>query len=133
VADRVELETALRNARGILGLGESVPARSYLVRRLDRSGEYYYLLVFVAPDGSISIAAANAHSGAVESSASGLTYAPEFDASAILRQAGVGATDPELVWQPGSLSRSPLYPFWAVRLGAAVRYVDWNGTVSPNP
>jgi hypothetical protein len=97
---------------------------------LDRSGEVYYLVVFGEPGRTIAVAAVNGASGDIESWArsSGAREHLEVDEAQARRLCRAPASaNAELIWKPGRLSRSPLYPIWEVRAGRDVCYVDQQG------
>jgi hypothetical protein len=127
-------ETAVARARGALGLPASVTGRAWRTRRLDRPGDAYYLVVFGPEDAAVAVAAVDARSGEVQSSARlpGAAPLPVVDAARALELAGVGdGAQAELVWRPCRASRSPLYPLWEVRSGADPVYVDQQGKLWP--
>ena len=103
------------------------------MRRLDRSDEYYYLIVFGEPHATLAVAAVNAATGDVENWARSGGHRAHLstDASAARRLAALDeSAHAELVWQPGPQTRSPLYPLWEVRgLAGRTRYVDQQGNV----
>ena len=42
------------------GTSSSAPAQAYSVRRLDREGEFYYLVLFGEPQATVAVATVNA-------------------------------------------------------------------------
>ena len=51
---------AAATARREIGLDDSVPGRAWLVRRLDRPGDAYYLVVFGDDNAAVAVAAVGA-------------------------------------------------------------------------
>jgi hypothetical protein len=126
----VEQAEAIARARQTIGVDDRAAARAYRVRRLDRSGEFYYLVVFGGPGMTIAVAAVNGASGDIESWArsSGAREHLEVDEVQARRLCRATASaSAELVWKPGRVSRSPLYPVWEVRAGREVCYIDQQG------
>ena len=127
---QVEQAEAVARARQTIGIDARATARAYRVRRLDRSGEFYYLVVFGGPGLTIAVAAVNGASGDIESWArsSGAREHLEVDEAQARRLCRATASaSAELVWRPGRVSRSPLYPVWEVRAGREVCYIDQQG------
>jgi hypothetical protein len=123
---------AVATARRELGLDDNVPGRAWPVRRLDRPGDVYYLVVFGDDNAAVAVAAVGAQSGEMRNSARVQGVRPHLtvdDARAAeLAGAGAGARI-ELVWRPSPASRSPLYPLWLVQTGRGEVYVDQQGAL----
>lgn len=125
-------EWSIAAAREALGLGSGVGARAWLVRRFDRPGERYMLVVFGDEDASVGVAAVDADTGRVLAQATlpgagAHTVIAEDEAVA---RAGAAAGAPAaLVWAPSMASRSMFYPLWQVEGPAGAVFVDFSGTV----
>lgn len=117
-------EEAVRRAKDALGAGASTPAHALAVRRLDRSGEMYYLVEIGDPGAAVGVAMVDAGSGeiGVRAALPGTQAHLMVDAAAAEELAG--GTGAECVWMPCRASRSPLYPLWEVKTARGVRYVD---------
>lgn len=130
-------EEAIASARSGLGLDPRAGARAWHVRRLDRDGAAYYLVVFGEEDAAVAVATVDAAAGRVESSARLPGGGPHLvvGRARALELAGLGAASrAELVWRPCRASYSPLYPLWEVTgAGGARRFVDQQGGVWPSP
>ncbi len=128
-------EEAITRARAATGVQQAVPARAWRVRRLDRTNDSYYLVVFGEDDAAVAVAAVGAAQGEIRSSASLPGHGPHLNVSMqeAAKRAGLGdAAQTELVWQPSAASRSPFYPVWEVRTPDRVVYVDQQGSVWPD-
>ena len=122
------VERAVELARAAAGVGPAVEGRALRVRRLDRPGTQYYLVLL----GEEAVAAVDVDGGAVLSWAavSGLHLVVDEDEARQLAGAR-DLTQPQLVWRSSAESRSPLYPLWEVRLGESSVYVDQQRSVWP--
>jgi hypothetical protein len=97
------------------------------VTRLDQPAAAYYLVELDENDTLVALATIDAQDANLRSSARLTTSRPHLkvDRQKALELAQLGAlAQASLVWMPCQMSRSPLYPFWEVRMGATVRYVD---------
>ncbi len=111
------IEAAIERAREALSPGAEAPARAAYVRRLDRPGAGYYLVVFGPGEAVSGVAAVDGASGEV------LSYAT-------LSGAGPQLTRPEpaeLVWKPCRASFSMLSPFWEARTPEGITWIDQQG------
>ena len=117
---------ALEIARAAAGVAPDVEGRALPVRRLDRPGGYYLVLL----DGE-AVAAVDVDRGEAMSWAVAERPHLAVDEDEARRLAGAGpAAQVELVWRSSAESRSPLYPIWALQLGDTTVYVDQQGGVS---
>lgn len=123
-------------ARLALGLPSDVPARGWIVWRPSSQVASHYLIEFGEPQAVIAVAAVDAETGELQSSArlpgSGQhMVVSDRDALALARLPDGRA---RLVWSPSRQTASPLYPIWEVlpaeEMGDAV-YVDMSGRVWP--
>jgi hypothetical protein len=124
---------AIATARAGGELDDEVPARAWPVRRLDRPGDSYFLVLFGEDDATVAVATVSADGDSVQSMATlrGETGHFTVDAAAARALAGADADAPAaLVWRPCRASRSPFYPLWEVAGQAGPVYVDHAGTVS---
>ena len=128
-------DDAIARARARTGVEAFVPAGAWLVRRLDRPGECYYLVVLGEDHAAIALATVGAAQGEIQ------TWAklPGQNPHAILKEreaierAGVSEdVKAELVWKPCRATRSPLYPLWEIRTATTTLYVDQQGIVWPD-
>lgn len=118
---------AVEIARTAAGVLPEVEGRALRVRRLDRPGEYYLVLLHGKAVAAVDVDRGETLSWA-ETGHSHLAVG-EDEARAL---AGLGpVADAELVWRSSAESRSPLYPIWAVRAAGATVYVDQQGGVWP--
>jgi hypothetical protein len=118
-------EKALEIARAATGVAPAVEGRALRVRRLDRPGEYYLVVL----DGE-AVAAVDVDRGETLSWAATERRHLAVEEDDARRLAAAGPTaQAELVWRSSAESRSPLYPIWAVSLGDSTVYVDQEGGV----
>jgi hypothetical protein len=124
----LELRDEIERARKAIGLVEGISTRAYRVERLDHPGQSYLLLVFGENQATKALAILNGVNGDLESwSRTSSTAEPiVLDRSEALHSAGAPPNSiAKLVWRPSRASRSPFYPFWAIRAeGGRIRYVD---------
>src|ERR1700749_2773688 len=121
---------AVGRARSGLGLDARERARTERVRRLDRPGESYYLVLFGADDATSAVAAVETAGGEVSSSARLAASGAHMSVGRerALKLAGLGRdARAELVWTPCRATRSQLYPLWEVSAGGARVFVDQQG------
>lgn len=128
-------EQRIATAREALGLGPGPVARTWLVRRFDRPGESYMLVVFGDEGASVGVAAVDAGTGRVLAQAAlpgaGVHRVIAED-EAVARAGAVAGAPAALVWAPSMASRSMFYPLWQVEGPAGVVFVDFSGTVWPD-
>jgi hypothetical protein len=128
----IAADEGISHARTQLKLEPQIPARAWRVQRLDRPGKAYYVIVFGDSRKAVAVAAVDAGSGEVLTSAALPGTGPHFtvDADKAVQKAALkkGARA-ELVWRPCRFSLSPLYPFWQVRSKTKTVYVDQRGVV----
>lgn len=125
----------IARARVGMNLDASVPVRAWRVRRLDRPGDDYELVVFGEDYAAVGVAVVGATRGDVWTWAALPGHGPhlELDGHEAAVRAGCSeASQTELVWQPCRASQSPLYPLWEVRgAGGKPVYVNQSGVVWP--
>jgi hypothetical protein len=124
-------EEAIAQARAALKLDQTIPARAWHTRRLDRPARPYYLVIFGA-EQAVGVAAVDATSGEIQAMARlpGSTSHPMLTAGqAMAVVTGDQPAVAQLVWQPCYASRSLLYPLWEVRAAGERVYVDQQGKV----
>jgi hypothetical protein len=129
-------QDAVARVRAAVGASESVEGRAWRVRRLDRPGESYYLVVLGAEDASVAVGTVDATTGEVGSWARLEGCGTHLTVDGARARALAGAderADAELVWRPSPVTKSPLYPVWEVVLPSRLAYVDQAGTVRPDP
>jgi hypothetical protein len=126
-------EEAVSRAREAAGVEEGVPGRAFHVRRLDRMGDAYYLVVFGEEGAAVAVATVGAASGEVGSSAELHGTGPHLEVDeARARELAGGGDDAatELVWRPSVVTKSALYPVWQVWLPDGLVYVSQSGEVT---
>jgi hypothetical protein len=118
----------IERARAALGADPGTPGRSWLVRRLDRAGADYHLVV-LGPIGATSGLAAVDLAGEVTISARlpGMVEHLTIDEATVRATVGNADSSPELVYAPSDHTRSPLYPVWRVSTPDGLHYVDLQG------
>jgi hypothetical protein len=128
-------ERSIAAAREALGLGPGVRARAWLVRRFDRPGESYMLVVFGDEGASVGVAAVDAGTGWVLAQAAlpgtGAHWVIAED-EAVARAGAAAGAHAALVWAPSMASRSMFYPVCQVDGPAGAVFVDFSGTVWPD-
>ncbi|HJQ34949.1 MAG TPA: hypothetical protein VJ866_22560 [Pyrinomonadaceae bacterium] len=125
-------EEAVAAARRELGLDGGAAGSALRVRRLDREGAAYYLVMFGDDHATVAVAALDADDGRLESAARlpGRTAHLSVGRERARELAGLGQTArAELVWAPCRATRSQLYPLWEVSDGGARVFVDQRGGV----
>jgi hypothetical protein len=131
---RLTGDEASEGARVALGLDSSVPAFAWPVDRLDAPGGSYYLVLFGPLEASVAVAAVDAATGDVLTSArlsGSVPHLPLSKQEAAERAGLPTESVTRLVWQPSRQSRSLLYPLWEVRRGSRIAYVDRHGSRWP--
>lgn len=129
-------DDAVASVRAAVGAPNGVAGRAWLVRRLDRPGETYYLVVLGDEGSSVAVGTVNPVTGDVGSSASLPGRHPHLEVDAVQARALAGAdetAEAELVWRPSPVSKSPLYPVWEVALPSGAAYVDQARSVRNDP
>jgi len=129
-------DDAVARVRAAVGAANGIAGRAWPVRRLDRSGERYYLVVLGDEGASVVVGTVNAVTGDVGSSASLPGRGPHLEVDAVRARALAGAGETagaELVCRPSLVSKSPLYPVWEVALPSGPAYVDQAGSVRRDP
>jgi hypothetical protein len=102
------------------GVEPSGAPRAYPVRRLDRPDSTYYLVLLEDAVAAVDVESDHVLSWAKAARPTLVVDRDRArDLAALGQEAAVG-----LVWQSSVASRSPLYPFWEVRRGEEVVYVD---------
>jgi hypothetical protein len=122
--------------RAAVGVVSGVAGRAWPVRRLDRSGETYYLVVLGEERASVAVGTVDAATGEVGSSARLPGHGPHLEVDEVRARALASAGETagaELVWRPSAVSKSPLYPVWEVTLPSGTAYVDQAGSVRRDP
>ena len=124
---------------------------AYLVQRLDRQDEFYYLIEMHRDGRPTAIVRGHGLDGTFQGALSLANVAQPpiisaADAEAAARQAVIDRRDgrgrvvlrdgafcfyPTLVWRPCMESRSPYYPFHQITVGADTFYVGYDGRVYP--
>jgi hypothetical protein len=128
----ITAEQAIAIARAKIHADAAVPARAWQVRRLDRVGESYYLVVFGDEHSSTGVVAVGAAQGEIQTWASLPGQGPHLrlDSAAAIQRAGLAdATSAQMVWKPCRATRSPLYPLWEIQGITKTVYLDQQGTL----
>jgi hypothetical protein len=129
-------DDAVARVRAAVSAADGVAGHAWPVRRLDRPGETYYLVVLGDEHASVAVGTVSAATGEVGSSAHlpGAGAHLAIDAERAKALAGADeAARAELVWRPSLVSKSPLYPVWEVTLPTGAVYVDQAGSVRHDP
>ena len=124
-------ETAREIARAEIGMPPETAGEAWLVHRLDRPDDDYWLLA-LGGETQAAAAAVDAADGRLMSWANigqpeGLRLLPALEAAALSGQPGAQTT--RLVWRPCQASYSPLYPLWEVESAERTVYVNQQGQV----
>ena len=118
-------------ARG--ALGQDAPSEAWLVTGSGSGRRPYYLVVLGPPERSTGVAIVDSITGEVTHRAKlpGTQRHVQVDQDRARSLAHASHDDrAELIWSPGDISMSPLYPFWAVQVsGGRTVYVDQAGGV----
>ncbi|HEY5750633.1 MAG TPA: hypothetical protein VIU12_31440 [Chryseolinea sp.] len=124
---------AINKSRDILGLDKSVPSVAYKVINLHNPGGDYYIVIFGERNASVAIAAVDGQDLTIKTSATlkgTNAHLPVDRNQAIDLAGGKEVYSLDLVWKPGKLSRSPLYPIWRVHTSNGIKYVGQTGELS---
>ena len=103
------------------------PGRAFHVRRLDRPGDAYFLVILGEEGAAMTVAAVGELDGEIRTSArlKGDVAHMTVDKEQALELARLWDTpEAELVWRPCQASMSPLYPIWEVKSASGTLYVD---------
>jgi hypothetical protein len=117
---------AIVRARRALGFGDTIQSRGWLVHRLDRPNQSYFLVELGGENTPDAVATVDSISGEVTHSAR-LPHPSRLKTPQELLGENLGAPDVTLVWQPCDASRSPLYPLWQIRTKDDLFYLDQSG------
>jgi hypothetical protein len=129
-------DDAVARVRAAVDAPNGIAGRASPVRRLDRPGETYYLVVLGEDGASVAVGTVNAVTGDVGSSALLPGRGPHLEVDEVRARVLAGAdrmASAELVWRPSVVSKSPLYPVWKVALPSGPLYVDQGGSVRADP
>lgn len=121
-----DVDAAVALARATVGVDESVPARTFPVRRLDRDGTYA-LVQLGEPEKPGWVVAVDVEQGDVMTWAaneSGESTAPTRAPPEL------SSGEAEWVWRPSRLSPSPLYPLLRITNDEGELFIDLSGAVS---
>ncbi|MFT3910637.1 MAG: hypothetical protein QM737_14520 [Ferruginibacter sp.] len=127
---------AIESARKFFDLLPSVPAYAYRVINLSNEGFDYYLVIFGKTDASIAIAAIGTTKGDIRISARlpGTSAHLTINKNRALELCNSdNNVTAEMVWEPGNLSRSPLYPIWKIYTSPKEKYINQQGIISGKP
>ena len=128
-------EDAVCRARAKVNADANVPARAWLVRRLDRPDEFYYLVVLGEVHAAVAVVIVGADRGEIQNWATLPGQNPHLaiEEGEAIERAGLSPdVKAELVWKPCRSSYSPLYPLSEIRAATRTVYVDQQGGVWPN-
>ena len=130
----ITFEEAIASARAEMGLDTSVAGHAWRIRRLDRPGDAYFLVVLGEAQAAVAVVTVGMHAGEIVASARLPGTGPHLavDAGEALQLARLGENArAEMVWRPCRASLSPLYPLWEVRTDLETVYVDQQSKVWP--
>jgi hypothetical protein len=128
----VSEDDAVARLRAAVDASDSVEGRAWRVRRLDRPGEAYYLVVLGDDNASVAVGTVGAMTGDIGSWAQLAGHGPHLAVDLARARALAGADESaagELVWRPSPASKSPLYPVWEITLPSGAVYVDQTESV----
>ena len=150
LANRMDPQGAIEGARrGIARYGlqddfaDASPREPYLVQRIDRSFDFYFLVPFDHGDGTSSVARVDASTGAYLGARlrqAGYRFHAFEDVLPALRDTSTDDIDfsspgltihRTLVWRPSRESPSPYDPFYRLYTGVSEAYVDRNLRIHP--
>lgn len=126
---------AIELSRKYFDLEEFVPASIWRVTNLNNQANNYFLVVFGESNASVAVATVGISNGEIGNSARLLANAPHLNVTkerALIISTSDENVSIELVWKPGNLSFSPLYPIWKVNLPSGSLYINQAGIVSDN-
>jgi hypothetical protein len=124
---------AILISRIFFDLQESVLASVLRVKNLRNRNQDYFLVIFGEKNATVAVAAVGCEKGEIKVSARLSGNLPHLNISKekALELCKANENVPiEMVWAPGALSRSPLYPIWKVNLTSGVKYVNQEGEIS---
>ena len=114
------------------------PASPFLVERLDKPGNAYYLIPWVVTEGVVFLANVDAVSGVMlgvttfpRPVSSPLVTPDEAVNLAVQKFPRRAFGKPRLVWQPCRESTSPTRPFYQILSDEGTLYVDMDGSILP--
>ncbi len=126
----ITAEEAANIAQKAAQINYSEKTQSWLVQRLDKEGNNYYLIVCFKNNKPSFIATINATTGALMSSAPLTNNAIPITidkSEALHRTNSPNNAQIDLVWSPSKISLSSLYPFWRVITPQGICYIDQQG------
>lgn len=121
-----DVEAAVTLARATVGVDESVPAKTFPVRRLDRDSTYV-LVQLGEPEQPGWVVAVDVDQREV------MTWAANESGESMVptsRPPALSAGEPEWVWRPSRSSPSPLYPLQRISNSEGEWFIDLAGVVS---
>jgi hypothetical protein len=121
-----DLEAAVALARAAVGVDESVPAKTFPVRRLDRDSTYVLVQLGQPEQPGWVVAVDVDHRDVMTwaANASGESTVPTS------RPPALAPGKAEWVWRPSRSSASPLYPLLRIASDEGESFIDLDGTVS---
>ena len=121
-----DVEAAVALARATVGVDESVPAKTFPVRRLDRDSTYV-VVQLGQPDEPGWVAAVDVDQQDVMTWATNESGASTVPTS---RPPSLASGEAEWVWRPSRSSPSPLYPSLRISNDEGEWFVDLAGAMS---
>lgn len=127
----VSIADAIAVAIDRLELHDPIAATTWWIRREDRPGDSYYLVVLGDPCRAEGAAAVHSVTGEVMEWAALSGTGPHLtmNSEEATRRAGDPGGRAVLVWRPGRAGTTMLAPVWRVGSDDGLRYVDQRGTV----
>lgn len=120
----------------------AVADQPLLVERLDRTGEFYYIVPFNRKEKTTLLVIIDARTGEMKEASYLKEPAPyprvnREEAQKILAahlkdpkaKEEILRQNPVMVWKPSEESQSPFEPFWSIRVGGKIWYIGQNGKV----
>ncbi|MFT3948591.1 MAG: hypothetical protein QM763_16630 [Agriterribacter sp.] len=124
---------AIELSRKYFDLKEPVLASVWKVTNLNDQDNNYFLVIFGEIDASLAIATVKIKKGDLGITARLSGTLPHLNISkekALELSNSIENAPIELVWKPGKLSLSQLYPIWKVDAPSGILYINQEGIIS---
>lgn len=127
---------AIESVRKFFNLESTITGSAIRVINLQNKGNDYFLVIFGDDKASVAVAAIESKNAALKTWARlpGTTIHLTINKEKALELCHSNKNVlVEMVWEPGTLSRSQLYPIWKIYNFPAIKYVNQQGVVSESP
>jgi hypothetical protein len=124
---------AIDLSREYFKLNKSVRAAVFKVINLLNENSSYFLIIFGEENASVAIAAVNIRSGEIKNSARLTGQVPHLTINkekAIELTASPKNSRTEMIWKPGRLTKSQLYPVWKIHSPTGIVYINQSGVIA---